>query len=148
MKKFSYSLIGGIVVLALLFLAGTAVAQSTISSQLTYEQVYDRVCVTFPDGSGDCFKPESCSVIECGLPPGCFQPICVQEPCDIICPVTPTPTTTPDPTATPVPTEKVKCNRGIGNNSEGCDPGGSSGQGRGGGRRAGEDRDERHGPRK
>ena len=65
--------------------------------------------------------------------------------------VTPIPTEapetpTPDPTATPVPTATPgpdpKCNRGIGNGSEDCDPGNSSGQGGGGGRRAGEDRDE------
>ena len=50
------------------------------------------------------------------------------------------PTPTPEPT--PDPTKKPKCNRGIGNNSEGCDPGNSSGQGQGQGRDAGEDRDE------
>lgn len=58
------------------------------------------------------------------------------------------PTSTPDtePTSTPPtppePPDKEKCNRGIGNNSEGCDPGNSSGQGQGAGRDAGEDRNE------
>ncbi len=73
--------------------------------------------------------------------------------------LTPTPTNgTPESTSTPVgptatptdpgpePTEKPKCNRGIGNLSEGCDPGNSFGQGQGGGRPAGEDRHEADGP--
>ncbi len=38
------------------------------------------------------------------------------------------------------------CNRGIGNYAEGCDPGNSSGKGKGDGRRAGEDREEALGP--
>ncbi len=69
------------------------------------------------------------------------------------CPVTfvetPTPTSTPTPppeeTPTPPP-EKEKCNRGVGNYEEDCDPGNSSGQGQGGGRPAGEDREEDQGP--
>ncbi len=41
----------------------------------------------------------------------------------------PSPTPKPEPTATdsPPPTEKPKCNRGLGNGSEGCDPGNSGG---------------------
>ena len=57
-----------------------------------------------------------------------------------------TPTPTDDPTATPTPEDKEKCNRGIGNLAEGCDPGNSFGQGKGGGRPAGEDRHEAEGP--
>lgn len=53
----------------------------------------------------------------------------------------PTPTATPEPDPTPVE-EEENCNRGIGNGSEGCDPGNSYGQGNGNGRRAGEDRGE------
>jgi len=41
---------------------------------------------------------------------------------------------------------KEKCNRGVGNLEEGCDPGNSGGQGKGGGRPAGEDRSEDKGP--
>jgi hypothetical protein len=51
--------------------------------------------------------------------------------------VTPVPT---EPTSTPSP--DPACNRGIGNGSEDCDPGNSYGKGGGGGRPAGEDREE------
>ena len=71
---------------------------------------------------------------------GCSSLECIEE---IIngdeTPTPPPPPTTPPP---PEPTEKPKCNRGIGNDSEGCDPGNSSGQGQGQGRDAGEDRNE------
>jgi hypothetical protein len=49
---------------------------------------------------------------------------------------TPVPSSTPEPTPTdippptevpPEPTDKPKCNRGLGNNEEGCDPGNSGG---------------------
>lgn len=43
---------------------------------------------------------------------------------------TPEPSSTPIPTSThipPEPTDKPKCNRGLGNNEEGCDPGNSGG---------------------
>lgn len=56
-----------------------------------------------------------------------------------------TPTPIDDPTATPTLEDKEKCNRGIGNLAEGCDPGNSFGQGKGGGRPAGEDRHESEG---
>jgi hypothetical protein len=49
---------------------------------------------------------------------------------------------TPVPTLSPTEEPRESCNRGIGNSSEDCDPGNSSGQGKGQGRRAGEDRDE------
>ena len=52
------------------------------------------------------------------------------------------PEPTPEPTPDPDPTPKPACNRGIGNDSEGCDPGNSYEQGRGQGRDAGEDRNE------
>ena len=81
----------------------------------------------------------------------CFCPC--EEECDVQTdrpdPIpTTVPTDEPDPTPTnpppdtPEPPDKEKCNRGIGNDAEGCDPGNSSGQGQGGGRDAGEDRDE------
>ena len=45
---------------------------------------------------------------------------------------TPDPTSTPNPDPTPTPkpepTDKPKCNRGLGNLSEGCDPGNSGGK--------------------
>ena len=59
-------------------------------------------------------------------------------------PVDETPTPPVDETPTPPvdPTKKAACNRGVGNSGNECDPGNSSGQGGGGGRPAGEDRDE------
>jgi len=63
--------------------------------------------------------------------------------CDCNPQVTPGATpVTPEPSIEP--TKKASCNRGIGNNSEGCDPGNSYGQGQGQGRQAGEDRNENH----
>ena len=75
-------------------------------------------------------------------------------PCECPVPtVTPTPKGTPPPPPPPPPTptpppppEKERCNRGIGNLEEGCDPGNSFGQGKGDGRPAGEDRHESEGP--
>ncbi len=57
-------------------------------------------------------------------------------------PVQPTSTVPVVDTPGPSPTAKVACNRGVGNSGNNCDPGNSPGQGRGGGRPAGEDRDE------
>ncbi len=99
-------------------------------------------CVVWPDGSGECYcdciqeRLEQCGVEPTSIPTG-------KPPTS-----TPVPTNGPEatptnpPPDTPEPPDKEKCNRGIGNNSEGCDPGNSSGQGRGEGRDAGEDRDE------
>lgn len=57
---------------------------------------------------------------------------------------TPSPTSQPDvPAPTPDSDERQRCNRGLGNGSEDCDPGNSYGQGNGAGRRAGEDRHEK-----
>lgn len=58
--------------------------------------------------------------------------------------IEPTPTPIIEPTLTPEPEDKAKCNRGHRNTNdgEGCDPGHSFGQGKGSGRRAGEDREE------
>ena len=83
---------------------------------------------------------------------------CGCEECYVETEVAPTPTGRPGQTATVVPTDPVstptpedtpppppsttKCNRGLGNDSEGCDPGNSAGQGQGEGRDAGEDKDE------
>ncbi|MHA2062975.1 MAG: hypothetical protein ACXABY_01195 [Candidatus Thorarchaeota archaeon] len=87
---------------------------------------------------------ENDTLYVCGCAEGSSCDLPVPTPPPGPTPPTPPP---PDPTPTPPtppPTEepKEKCNRGIGNDSEGCDPGNSSEQGRGEGRRAGEDRDE------
>lgn len=74
------------------------------------------------------------------------------ESCELLPTFTPTATeppretpTEPPETSTPEPTDKPKCNRGIGNLEEDCDPGNSFGQGQGEARPAGEDRDEAEG---
>ena len=86
-------------------------------------------CVQMSNGSFFCCCGAGCSVevIE----------VCEGDECYKVTPTPPIP-----PTDTPETPDKEKCNRGIGNNSEGCDPGTSSGQGGGSGRDAGEDRDE------
>ena len=79
-------------------------------------------CVVWPDGSGDCYCP--CDV-ECNLPSISTK---VETRIPDETPVPPTNTPIP-PTDTPVPpTEKPKCNRGLGNGSENCDPGNSGGK--------------------
>lgn len=109
-------------------------------------QAGTRTCVRVGDQL-ECFC--NCDSTVCNVPTVLLTPEVTPE-------VTPTnggPTATPtpvEPTLTPTdpgpePTEKPKCNRGIGNLSEDCDPGNSFGQGQGGGRPAGEDRDEEHG---
>ena len=70
-------------------------------------EVDGATCV-FADGELDCYCP-------------CAEPSC--EPTVV------PPTTTPVPTEPPPePTKKPKCNRGLGNGSEGCDPGNSGGK--------------------
>lgn len=74
------------------------------------------ICYVWPDGSGNCYPCLECEV--------CTQCTPTEEP------TPPPPTDTPvPPTETPVPpTEKPKCNRGLGNGSEDCDPGNSGGK--------------------
>ena len=137
------------VVVVLLVMTVPALAQ-TIQTQLvtpsftlvdsdgnTVADIWEVDGEWFVSGSVDHFCP--CGTATCDkeiIPP-------TNIPSDT--PVVPTPTPvgpTPTPTDSPEPTPKPKCNRGIGNGSENCDPGNSGGQGRGDGRRAGEDRDE------
>ena len=105
-----------ILILAAVFIliGGVAYADSILPDEA--EQFYDdcgHVCYVWPDGSGDCYP-----CLEC-------------EGCDV-CEPTPVPTNEPtrEPTLLPPPiatTEKQKCNRGLGNGSENCDPGNSGG---------------------
>ena len=124
------------------------VGASNIPDGVEVFVVDDHTCVLAIEASGQAM------VLECFCP--------CEEECDVQTEVAPTPTGRPGQTATviptdpvgtptpqdtptsppPEPTDKPKCNRGIGNDSEGCDPGNSSGQGLGQGRDAGEDRDE------
>ena len=114
-------------------------------------EVGDTTCVRVGD-SLECFCQCSTGVCQVATPPGILLPP-ENTPTDT--PPNGGPTDTPvAPTATPIPPTEVPptdeprqpCNRGIGNLSEDCDPGNSSGQGGGGGRPAGEDRDEAGGP--
>ena len=101
-----------LIVLVLLFVTvGVAYADSLLPDDV--EQFYDDcgyVCYVWPDGSGDCYP-----CLECDEP---VPP--TKEP-------TREPTKELPPTETPVP-PKPKCNRGLGNGSEDCDPGNSGGK--------------------
>ena len=88
-----------------LLLVGTVAYADSLLPDDTQEFYNDcgQVCYVWPDGSGDCYPCLECAVIP--------------------------PTTTPVPTEPPPePTKKPKCNRGLGNGSEGCDPGNSGGK--------------------
>ena len=116
-----------VLVLALMIAAGAG-ALDLIPNEVQLFEYAGMNCVVWPDGSGDCYCPCGGDDAVCNLVPQEVEtPQETQRP--------------PDSTPTP-PTEKPHCNRGIGNGSENCDPGRSFGQGRGGGRPAGEDRDE------
>ena len=102
-----------VVVFVVLFLLiwGVAYADSLLPEDV--EQFYDdcgHVCYVWPDGSGDCYP-----CLMCELPTPFVYP-------------TPLPTREPTKEPTQEPTEKQKCNRGLGNGSEGCDPGNSGGK--------------------
>lgn len=106
MKRILY----GLLVLVLL-VGGTAYAESLLpddAQEFTNDCGY--VCYVWPDGSGDCYP-------------------CIGGECEIE--TTPTATVPPPdstPTPRPEPTTKPKCNRGLGNGAEGCDPGNSGGK--------------------
>ena len=84
-------------------------------------EVDGATCVVV-DGAVECF----CS---CGVCDEVYIPTPTEEP-TVIPPTKPPITETPEPTKepTPDPTEKPKCNRGLGNGSEDCDPGNSGGK--------------------
>lgn len=106
-----------ILMLAVMLLPAFAQPEVPEGVQIFYLEVEGLICILWPDGGGDCYCP-----------------------CNLVCSVEtriprsdPTPTSTPPPpqdtpTPQPVPTPKPKCNRGLGNWSEGCDPGNSGGK--------------------
>jgi len=109
--------------LALTFAAS---AQGKLPDGVQVFTVDDHTCVMSEQGFVECFCP--CSTC---------QTVAIKTP------ESPTPDgPTPTPAITPPPDDRQPCNRGIGNNSEGCDPGNSLGRGGGQGRDAGEDRNE------
>ena len=118
------------------------VGASNLPDGVEVFMVGDHTCVLAVEAEGqamvlDCFCP-------CG---GCYvqtevAPTATGRPGQTVTVVPTDPVETPTPQDTPPPTEKEKCNRGLGNDSEGCDPGNSSGQGQGQGRDAGEDKNE------
>ena len=111
MKKWIIAL-----VLVLVLGVGVAYAASVWPESVTrwVDEECSLVCYEWADGSGDCYP-----CVECELPTPPVYPTLLptQEP-------TPPPPTPP----TPEPTEKPKCNRGLGNGSENCDPGNSGGK--------------------
>lgn len=109
-------------------------AQSEIPEGVQVFYLEDMTCILWPDGSGDCYCPCDPVCPEPGQTPTPQSSPTAQDT-----PTIPpsTPTSIPEPTKTPKP----KCNRGLGNLDEGCDPGNSSGRPGA----AGED-NEPHGP--
>lgn len=97
---------------AALFVVNRAYGQDDQPGGVFYLEDCGLVCIEWADGSGDCYPCLTCQ--EC-------------DECDEPGP-NPTPEPTPPPDPTPEPTEKPKCNRGLGNDSEGCDPGNSGGK--------------------
>ena len=135
MKSYRYA---GITILlaafvAILWMLGAIPAQADegYPDGVVVFEVSDHICV-MSDSGLQCFCPcEECYNVS----PSGENTVSNETPDD-------PPDVTPVPSEEPKPTEKASCNRGIGNGSENCDPGNSAGQGKGDGRKAGEDRDE------
>ena len=101
-----------VVVLVGLFLLIGGVAYADDGGMFNWHDPCGYTCYQWADGSGDCYPCVECEV-------------CTQ--CTPVPPETPTKEPTPPPpTETPEP--KPKCNRGLGNGSEDCDPGNSGGK--------------------
>ena len=113
----------GVVVLLALALAFFLVITVTgdDGSMFNWYDECGYTCYQWADGSGDCYPCVCDDCKECPVPTK--EP--TKEPTNEPTPVPPTPT--PEPTLPPPP-EKPKCNRGLGNGSEGCDPGNSGGK--------------------
>lgn len=115
-----------ILVLVLVFAAIWAFAG------LAQEQTPEGVDIYYPVDGWFCMRDTELGIHICEF----IDPCCEGEVACPDCPTcpdptpNPTPNPTPDPTPdpTPIPTEKPKCNRGLGNGSENCDPGNSGGK--------------------
>ena len=109
-------------VIALIIISGTASAQPEIPEGIEVFHVEDRTCIRDVElGKLICWCTYSCE--------GCEEPVAKSTPRSTSVP-TDVPTSVPTdvpPTLVP-PTPKPKCNRGLGNLSEGCDPGQSGGK--------------------
>lgn len=124
-------LVGSLLVLCVFIIAAVGIsrafAEPTIPDGVQIYYVGGKVCIRDVQmGRHFCWCEN-----ECG---GCdvCEPCPTKTPCDECKTETPAPTPTP-PTETPsppgpTPTKKPKCNRGLGNGAEGCDPGNSAGK--------------------
>ena len=121
-----------IVAICLMFLPIKAGASDGLPPSVEVFEVDDHTCVLyeFKNGVGgteaelECFCPCEELCVEPSVTPKethTPQPTPTDKP-------QPTPTEKPDPTPKPTKTEKPKCNRGLGNGSENCDPGNSGGK--------------------
>ena len=93
-----------------LVLAGLIIAADPIPSQP----------LVFEAGGGGC--------VYYGGGLGCFCPCVSYTTCEQVVRVTHTPTVSPTPTYVRENQTVTPCNRGLGNGSEGCDPGNSGGR--------------------
>ena len=104
-------------VIAVIFISGTVFAQPEIPEGVEVFHVEDRTCIRDVElGKLICWCTYSCE--------GCEEPVAKPTPRSTFVP-TSVPTDIP-PTKVP-PTPKPKCNRGIGNGPEFCDPGNRGG---------------------
>ena len=111
-----------VAILAILVLSASAQSDVPEGVQIFYLEREGLTCLLWPDGSGDCY---------CPCDPVCPEPVETMVPISSVTPESsPTPRATPSPLPTLVPSgiPKAKCNRGLGNFSENCDPGNSWGR--------------------
>jgi hypothetical protein len=124
-----------IVVIAALIIVSIAFASQTQDLQPVYRLMdgEKELGVVYRLDSGLLIITDNGTLYTCGCEEDipCNLPLITPTPTHGNGEDTPTPVITPTepvPSETPEPTEKPKCNRGLGNNEEGCDPGNSGGK--------------------
>ncbi len=136
MKKLIVALL--IVLISALIIAGIAFASQTQDLQPAYRLMNgdEELGVVYWLDYGLLIITDNSTLYTCGCEEDipCNQPSINKPPTDTPPtkpPVATEPTDrppTPVPSDTPEPTEKPKCNRGLGNGAENCDPGNSGGK--------------------
>ena len=106
--------------LAIFAVVVVAVSVLAMASPINYtvQQIECKTCVI---SANDIECWDTCSSLKCAI----STPVETPEKNRTPPPPPPPPATS---TPRPKPTDKPKCNRGLGNDSEGCDPGNSAGK--------------------